>query len=159
VQLFLRLEGMLRTRLLRLQFRNCDRQTSRFSRRFPLEYVGAEALVDKSGRIEFGFTHVSMVLELSSWRHRVSGICFHGFIGAGVLSLIDGSDWTDSKGEPSGTILLCGDCSPTFSREIKNGLAPKAPKITSSIARAVNLSVRSCCFSARCTSLSCHHPA
>jgi hypothetical protein len=39
VQLFLRLEGMLRTRLLRLQFQNCDRQTSRFSRRFPLEFM------------------------------------------------------------------------------------------------------------------------
>jgi hypothetical protein len=94
-----------------------------------------------------------MVLELSSWRHRVSGICFHGFIGAGVLSLIDGSDWTDSKGGASGTVLFCGDCSPTFSREIKNGLAPKAPKINSSIARAVNLFVRSCCFSASCTSV------
>ena len=37
--------------------------------------------------------------------HRVSGVCFHLFIGAGVLSLIDGSDWTDSKGEAGGTVL------------------------------------------------------
>src|ERR1700730_2513724 len=44
-QLFLRLEDVLRTRLLRLQLRSCDRRASRFSRRFPLEiYLGAEAL-------------------------------------------------------------------------------------------------------------------
>ena len=42
-QLFLRLEDVLRTRLLHLQFRNCGRRASRFSGRFPLEiYVGAE---------------------------------------------------------------------------------------------------------------------
>ena len=45
----------------------------------------------------------SMVRGLRSWGQ--SGICFHLLIGAGVLSFINGSDWTDSKGVARGTAL------------------------------------------------------
>jgi hypothetical protein len=99
-------------------------------------------VVDQSRQIEFGFTH----LNHGAWVEElgVSGVCFHLFIGAGVLSLI---------GVARGTVLWWGDSSPTFSRDIKSGIAPKTPKISSSIARAVSMFVRSCRFSASCTSV------
>jgi len=63
------------------------------------------ALAESCRLSEFGFTHLkhgAWVEELGSIG---SGVCFHLFIGAGVLSLIDGSDWIDSKGVVSGTVL------------------------------------------------------